>query len=118
MELQLALLIHLPQVMQKFSPEQAGKHTYREETFVAAAHPGCAIACQPAPGNDAVQMGMQRQVLPPGVQHGNHAGLRSEPLGLPGQLVKRFPGGAEQQVLQPGFYPGNGQNGIPGSDSF
>lgn len=99
-ELQLTLLIQVPQVMQEFSAEQAGKHAYRQKTIVAASHPGGFVVRQPTTGHNAVQVRVQRQVLSPGVQYGDHAGLSSEPLGLPGQLAKCFPGGAEQQVIQ------------------
>lgn len=67
-------------------------------------NPARVVWIETASGNDAVQMGMQAEVLPPGVQDAEEADLRSEVLGVGCDFKHSLGGGAEEQIVeQPGM---------------
>ena len=51
-------------------------------------------------GNDAVDMGMKHEVLPPGMQNAEETNLGSKMLGIARHLPKRLGNGAEQKVVE------------------
>ena len=50
--------------------------------------------------NDAVNMGMEQQVLSPGVQNADHADLRAQVFGIGGDFQQGLRAGGEQQVVE------------------
>jgi hypothetical protein len=74
-EAQLASGEGLVQILEKQTTEQAGQHPHWQEEAGAAGHPAGAIGREAAPRDDAVQMRMMEQILPPRVQHGEEADL-------------------------------------------
>ena len=58
------------------------------------------IQGEPARGNDTVNVGMQEQVLSPGVQDGNHANLGSQVLRIGCDFQQGLRSGGEQQIVK------------------
>ena len=54
---------------------------------------------EPAAGDDAVDVGVVLEVLPPGVQDGQEADLGPEVLRVGGDLLQGLGGGPEQQAV-------------------
>jgi hypothetical protein len=76
-KLEFTVGISLFESFQEEAAEQAAEHTYGEKESRQASLP-LAVGRESAAGNHAVQVGMQMQVLPPGVQHGEEADLRAQ----------------------------------------
>ena len=55
---------------------------------------------EPARGNDAVNVGMQEQVLSPGVQDADDTDLGSQVLRIDGDFQQRLCAGSEQQIVK------------------
>ena len=71
---------------------------------IARADPARVIGREPARRNDTVNMGVQQQVLPPGVQDAENADLGSEVFGVGCDFQQGLRAGGEQQVVkQAGF---------------
>ena len=83
--------------LKKETTEQAGEDANGEEEAGAAADPAVAVGSNAATGDDAVQVGVQLQSLPPGMQDGNEADLSAEVLGVGGEGAQSAGGGTEQQ---------------------
>ena len=58
------------------------------------------IRREPARGNDAVNVGMQEQVLSPGVQDADHADLGSQVFRIGCDLQQGLCAGGEQQIVK------------------
>ena len=59
---------------------------------------------QPACRHDAVQVRMQGEVLSPGVEDGNHAGVSAEMLLIVGERFHDIPNRVEEQTVEPGRF--------------
>src|SRR5262245_6980970 len=66
-------------------------------------NPAGMIWCDPTAGNNAVDVGMEQQVLSPRVTNAKEANLGSEIFRIACDFQKRFSNTAEQQVVQLGF---------------
>ena len=84
---------------QKQAPEQAAEDSNGEEEPRAAGDPAVAVRRESAAGHDAVQMGMEQQVLAPGVENGEEADVGAEVLGIASDGEQRLGRGAEQDVV-------------------
>jgi hypothetical protein len=51
-------------------------------------------------GNGAVNVGMQQQVLPPGMENADHADLCSQVLGIGRDLQQGLRAGSKQQIVE------------------
>ena len=89
----------LLQPVEEQPAEEPREHPHREEEAGFAGNPPLAVRRQPPTGDDAMQMGMVQQVLPPGVEHGNEADLGAEVLGVGGDGAERLGRGAEEEVV-------------------
>ena len=58
------------------------------------------IPREPACGNDTVNVGMQEQVLSPGVECADDADLSSQVFGIGGDFEQSLSAGGEQQVVK------------------
>lgn len=58
-----------------------------------------AIVAQGPAGDQAVQVHMLIQVLAPSMEHGTHAHLAAEALGIAAEGAQRLPGALEQQPV-------------------
>src|ERR1700730_3284514 len=86
--------------------EQAREHPNRqEEAWSTTGDPSAAVRGQPAAWDDAMQMRMIKQLLPPGVQHGEEANLGTQVLWIGGQGPRRLGGRAGQAAAQDHLAP-------------
>ena len=81
--MQLPGIEGLLQVFQEQATKETGKHPDGQEEPRPAGDPPGAVRREAAAGDDAVQMGVQSQRLPPGMEHGEETmGGDLERLGL------------------------------------
>lgn len=72
-----------------------------------------AVGRKAAAWDDAMQMRIMKQVLAPGVQHGEQADLGAQVLGIGGDDAQGLGGGAEEQAVDECLVLlGNGGNGL------
>lgn len=62
----------------ELSPEEPAQDANGQEESVAATHPALSVEAESATGNDAVKMGMEQKVLPPGMEQRETAELSAE----------------------------------------
>jgi hypothetical protein len=62
--------------------------------------PARAVRGEASGGDEAVDMGMMKQVLTPAMEDRKEADLSSEVLGIGGDLEKGFRTGTEQEVVE------------------
>ena len=86
--------------IEKLAAEDAAEDLDGEEEGILGMNPAGVAWVETAGGNDAVEMRMQSQVLPPGVQDAEEADLGSEVLGVGGNLKHGLSGGAEEQIIE------------------
>ncbi len=92
-------LPHLLEGGQKLAPEQSGHYPDGNKKAFFGGLPG-SVWQHAAARHDTVDMGVEVQLLSPGVEDCEHSRPGAEPLGLPGQLVEGFPGTAHEQVVE------------------
>ena len=66
----------------------------------AAADPALPIRRDATAGDDAMQMGVKKQILSPGVKDGEKTDLRAQMLGIAGNGEQSFGRGMEQNVVE------------------
>src|SRR6266436_1979807 len=88
------------QTGQKFSTKDAAEDLHGQEKRIPRADPTTLVWRYSARGNGAVNVGMQQQVLPPGVQNADHADLCSQVFGIGRDLQQGLRTGSEQQVVE------------------
>ena len=77
-----------PEQGQELAPEDAAEDADRQEEARPAGDPARAVGGEPAAGDDAVDVGVVLEVLPPGVEDGQEADLGPEVLGVGGDLLQ------------------------------
>ena len=80
-------------------PEQSRQHAYRQEEAGTAGDPTLAVRGDATAGHDTMQMGVMKQILPPGVKHGEEADFRAEVLGVGGDSAQGLRRGAEENAV-------------------
>ena len=80
-----------PEPGEELAPEDAAEDADRQEEVVAAGDPTAPVGREPAAGDDAMDVRVQREVLAPGVQHRQHADLGPEVLRVGGHLAAGSP---------------------------
>jgi hypothetical protein len=95
-EAQPPLRVGCLEPLQEQPPEQAGEHMDGKEEVRAAGYPALAIARQRAAGNQAMDMRMVGEGLPPCMKDGDEAKLAAEMLGIGGDGLERLGHGVEQ----------------------
>src|SRR5215471_13402096 len=71
----------------------------RQEEIAPAGDPPGAVGREPATSDDAMQMRMMEERLPPSVEHGQEAELGAEMLGIGGDYAQGLGGGAEEDAV-------------------
>lgn len=96
----LAVSLILAQPGHEARPKDLAHCLYGEQVFshVLGRSP-FATPGDPAPGNDAVQVWVQREVLPPGVQNGDHSHPAAQKLGAGAKVADNAPGRFEQKAV-------------------
>ena len=98
MKRQLALQECLPQQVQNFSSKNMTQHTDgQEESSSLTTHPAGAIQGHAAARDDAVQVRVSLQRLPPSMQHGEETEASPEP--ALSHFEQRLGGGAKQDAV-------------------
>ena len=87
------------QAFEEQAAEQPGKRLDRQKEVRAPRDPSGAIDGKPAAGDDAMDVRMVRQRLPPSVQDGQAADPRSEPAVIGGQRGQGLNDGFEQDRI-------------------
>ena len=87
-EVQLTGLVRLCQRLQEQTPEQPRQHPYRQEEAGFAGNPLLAIDGEPAPGDDAVHMGMVGHGRAPGMQNQGCTHTSTQVLGVSRDSLK------------------------------
>ncbi len=98
MKRQLAFQERLPQQIQNFSPKNMAQHPDgQKEPPSLTTHPAGAIQGDAAAGDDAVQVRVSLQRLPPSMQHGEETDASPEP--ALSNFEQRLGGGAKQDAV-------------------
>ena len=80
-EVELSGGVGLLQCLEQKTAKQAAEHAYCKKEARPACHPAL-VGRESAAGNHAVQMGMQVQILAPGMEHGEEPNLCSQMFGV------------------------------------
>ncbi len=83
----------------QLAAEDAAEDADRQEEARPAGDPARTVGGGPVAGDDAVDVGVMLEVLPPGVEDGQEADLRPEVLRVDGDLPQGLGGGAEEQAI-------------------
>ena len=81
-ELEFAVLEGSAQMNQKPLTEESAENLHWKEERFPARDPARLIGAESATGHHAMNVGMNMQILTPGVQHGQKADCRPQPLGI------------------------------------
>jgi len=93
--------------------EDLGEGADGEEKAGRRGDPARAVGGEGASRDDAVQVEVLRQILPPGVQDGRDAEVAAEMAGIAAEGGERVGGGAEEEgVEEPGVPLGKGVEGM------
>ena len=84
---------------EELAPEHAAEDADGEKVVGAAGDPTALVRREPAAGDDAMDMGVQREVLTPGMQHREHADLGTQVPGVGGHFEEGFRGGPHEQAV-------------------
>src|SRR5208337_1426796 len=87
------------QSRQKLTPEHATEDPFGQEKVVGADDPVALVQRQSAPRHDAMDVRMEVEFLPPGVERHEHTDLGPEVFGISGQLNQGFRGSLHQQAV-------------------
>jgi len=99
MEAEMALLPRSSEPMQKLPAKQLAEDSHREKEPGSAGDPPRAVLGESSARDEAMDMRMVLEGLAPGVQHGKHADLRTEVLGISGDRAESLRGCPEQDVI-------------------
>src|SRR5262249_37523462 len=84
------------QSLNELAAEDDLEHIPGQEKSVRPLDPACAAGREPTGRNDAMNVRMKQQVLPPGMQNAEEADLRAKMLRIGGDLDEGFGDCAEQ----------------------
>ena len=87
-ELELAGPDGLLEEVQELSPEDPAQGRHVEQEIPPGGNPAVALAGQSPAWDQAVEMEVVAQRLIPGVEHGQQAGLGSQPFGIGQELLQ------------------------------
>ena len=87
------------QGVEVLAAEDAGERADGEEESTSAANPTPASEVESSGGDDAVQVDVEREILSPGVEHGDDGGLGAEVSSVPGELEQGAGGGLKEQPV-------------------
>src|ERR1022692_766756 len=97
-ELEPAVGIGLLERFQEETAEQPAQYAHRQKEPWAAGDP-FPVGRESAAGDHAVQVGMQVQVLAPGVEDGEETDFGAQMLGIAGNREEGFGGGAGEDIV-------------------
>src|SRR4249919_4000722 len=88
------------QSIDKLCAEDFAERLNGQEERVQRMNPSLFVWRDSAAWNDAVNVGMKQQVLPPGVKDAEETNLGSQMFGVARHFTKRFSNRAEQEVIE------------------
>ena len=89
-EVELSRGTRLLQAAEEYPSEKATEYAHGKEEFRATANPAATVHRQAAAGDDAMQVRVMLQVLPPGVQYGEEADPGTKVFGISGDAAQGF----------------------------
>jgi hypothetical protein len=93
-----------PERVEVFAPEDLGEGADGEEKAGRRGDPARAVGGEGAPRDDAVEVEVLRQILPPGVQDGRDPEVAAEMAGIAAEGGEGVGGGVEEEgVEEPGL---------------
>ena len=98
-KMKLAMLKSRLETDDEFAAKHAPEYLDREKEVRARSNPASVIERESAGGDDAVDMGMKREFLLPGMQHAEEADLSPEMAGVTSHFQKGFCAGPQQQTI-------------------
>lgn len=98
-EQQQALPERLFESFEEEPPEQSRQHPDRQEESGLGREPAGSVRADAAACGDAVDMGMEQQILSPAVQHREEADLCAEVAGIGGNSLQGSGAGGEQDFI-------------------
>ena len=99
MEVQLAILKSLFEAVGELAAKDSRQHHEGKKESVLGFYPVGVIGTQPTGGNDAMHMGMQGELLTPGMQHAEETDFRTEVSGIASHFEKSFRTDTKQQAI-------------------
>src|SRR3989449_2827219 len=98
-KMKLAMLKSRLETDDEFAAKHAPEYLDGEKEARARSNPASVIERESAGGDDAVDMGMKREFLLPGMQHAEEADLSPEMAGVTSHFQKGFCAGPQQQTI-------------------
>src|SRR5688572_23986833 len=90
------LSVKTSQPINKLSAEDLAEDFDRKKEWVLRMNPTRLVRSNAAARNDAMDMGMEQEVLSPGVENAEEANFGSQMTGVPRHLPKRIGNGVEK----------------------
>ena len=98
-ELQFAGRVGFLEIVEEKAAEKTRQNANRQKETFSRWNPSLMIGRQAAACNHAMQMRVKKQVLPPGVQHGEKADIRAEVLGIGGAMRRSVSEAERKRML-------------------
>ena len=90
-------------MLEKQAAKQTGQDAYRQEESRSTGDPTQAVGRDPAAGNNAMDVWMVEQILPPGVKHSEESDFRTQMRRIGGDDAQRLGCGTEQNAVNDPF---------------
>jgi len=100
MELKPVLLEQFTELVTELLAEDLAECFDGQEESVRRVDPSGPIQCKAAGGNDVVYVGMNLEVLSPGMEHAEESDVRSQAFGIASQFEQRSGAGTEEQIVE------------------
>jgi len=97
---ELAVTAQPSQAVEELATEELAEDTDVKEKPLAAGDPGLAVVGEAAPGDDAMEMGVEGELSCPGVQDSGDAEAGTEPLGVVAEVEERARSRSEEQAKE------------------
>src|SRR5258708_4002399 len=91
------------QTSDKLAAKYAAQYLHRQEESVTWVNPALVIGGEAARWNHAMDMRMNLEILPPGMQDAEESDLGAEVFGIGGDLQQSRGAGAEQEIVNNPF---------------
>jgi hypothetical protein len=98
-ESQSALCLSFAEEFEEFRAEEAAEDPHREEESLSTGDPARSVEGDPAPRDDAVKVGVQMEVLAPGMQDGEESEMCPEMLRVAADREERLSCGSEEVAV-------------------
>ena len=90
-------------MLNKQATKQTGQDPHRQEESRTTGYPSLAVGGESAAGNDAMEVGMVEQILPPSMKNGEEYDFRTQMDGVGCDDTQRFSCCTEKDVIDDFF---------------